>query len=127
MFNGFVSVIKAVFNAIKNVFLAIKNACSCVSGFFVGIFVFIKNLIDIVYRILFIAFFCVLAYVCYQVYHSAGTINKKLDEIKGTVAYISKVTEDFSKSAETIKQVSGEMAKATEKASGITSKIKKLF
>ena len=127
MFNGLVTAVKAIYNAIKNVCLAIKNACSCVSGFFVGIFVFIKNLIDIVYRILFIAFFCVLAYVCYQVYNSAGTINKKLDEIKGTVTYISKITEDFSKSAETIKKVSGEMANATEKASGLTNKIKKLF
>ncbi len=127
MLESFVSIIKAVCNAIKNVFLAIRNAVACAGGFFVGIFVFIKNLIDIVYRILFIAFFCVLAYVGYKVYSSAGSINKKLNEIQNTVSYISKLTEDFSKSADKISKVSGEMTKATEKASGLTKKIKNFF
>ena len=127
MIKSLAKMVASFLNAIKAVVTIIKNVLSCVGGFFVGIFVFLKGLIDLVYRILFIAFFCVLAYICYRVYNSAGTINKKLDEIKTTVAYIQKATEEFSKSAEKISKVSNEMSKATEKAGGLTNRIKKLF
>lgn len=105
---------------IKSIFVGIFNVLK-------GSVLFIKSSIDCIYKILFISFFCLLAYIGYKVFTSASTINKKLDELQKTIVYIQQTSDDLSKATQKIVDSLNSVAKnaniITEKNSKKTLKI----
>ena len=103
---------------IKSVLLFLANIISVIKDIFVGIFnalkgsiLFIKGSIDCIYKILFISFFCLLAYIGYKVFTSASTISKKLDELQKTIVYIQQTSDDLSKATQKIVDTLNSVAK----------------
>ena len=115
-----------IVNIIKNIFVGTFNTLKC-------IILFIKGSIDCIYKILFISFFCLLAYISYKVFTSASTINKKLDELQKTIVYIQQTSDDLSKATQKIADGLNNAAKhaniikTNKKTSEIAEKLKNLL
>ena len=130
---GFVDGAKSFWTSFKNFFTMIKNFFTGIFDIFKGIFSFIKETIDFIYKMFFILFFCVLGYAGYLVFTSASNINKKIDELQTSIAYIKQVSDDLSKVTQKISSVGSKIEPANEKPKSnknnlsFTQKIKKIF
>lgn len=121
--------IKYFFLIINNFVLTIKNLLVGILTIFKCSILFVKGSIDFIYKILFISFFCLLAYIGYKVFTSASIINKKLNELQTEVVYIQQISEELSKTIKDITEgVNNKVKQAekiAEKTSKLTGKIKK--
>ena len=129
-----------MFNCI-NLFLKVINAIICLTKSVIGsvlgiirnFFGLLKGCIDVIYKVIFIIFFCVIAYICYIVFSSATNINKKLDDIKESISYIEDVSENISKAVQVIKlsttmrDAEKKIAKVGKEAGKLGKKIKQFM
>ena len=80
-------ILEGFYKGVKGCFVVIKN-----------FFNFIKALIDLIYKLLFIAFFCAIGYVAYKVWTGSADIKNKLTEIEKNVSDIKNITDIYNDS-----------------------------
>lgn len=102
----FLKCIRLFFLFLKDIVTTIGKFITCFFNLIKNSLSFIKGLIDFIYKLFFIAFFCVLGYICYQVFTSASVINKKLDKLQSGITYIKQISEDLSKTTQKVSSIS---------------------
>ena len=106
-------ILEGFYKGVKGCFVVIKN-----------FFNFIKALIDLIYKLLFIAFFCAIGYVAYKVWTGSADIKNKLTEIEKNVSDIKTITDSLKQTTDAINNAK---AKANEKTTKLSDTFKKLF
>ena len=124
----FLKCIKLFFSFLKSIVMTIQNFITCFFNLIKNSLAFIKGLIDFIYKLFFIAFFCVLGYICYKVFTSASVINKKLDNLQSGITYIKQISEDLSKTTQKVSNISDtfkniDFKKNTDKIAKTASKM----
>ena len=91
---------KVVYEAIKNVVkffhllgVGIYTFFKYIFAVIKGFFVFIKSVVDFFYKLVFMAFVCVVGFAIYKIYHNASDINKKLDNVVSGIQSILNFTD----------------------------------